>query len=47
MAGRGRTSIVREIKESIEAIDKIGISKRAAREDGNSGIHSKSKRKIP
>lgn len=41
MARRGRTSIVREVKESIEAIDKIGTSKRTAREDGNSGIHSK------
>lgn len=41
MTRRGRTSIVREVKESIDAIDKIGISKRAARKDGNSGIHSK------
>ncbi|MGE7624366.1 hypothetical protein ACQKMD_15320 [Viridibacillus sp. NPDC096237] len=32
MERRGRTSIVREVKESIEAIDKIGISKRAATE---------------
>lgn len=41
MTRRGRTSIVREVKESIDAIDKIGISKRAARKDGTSGIHSK------
>lgn len=41
MARRGRTSIVREVKESIVAIDKIGQSKRTARENKNSGIHSK------
>lgn len=41
MARRGRTSIVREVKESIDAIDKIGQSKRTARENKNSGIHSK------
>ena len=41
MARRGRTSIVREVKESIDTIDKIGVSKRTARKDGNSGIHSK------
>lgn len=41
MARRGRTSIVREVKESIDAIDKIGQSKRDARAKGNSGIHSK------
>ena len=42
--GKKRTYVdrnVREVKESIEAIGKIGISKRAAREDGNSGIHLK------
>jgi integrase len=37
---RGRTSIVREVKESIQAIDKIGQSKREARQNGTSGIHS-------
>lgn len=41
MARRGRTSIVREVKESIDAIDKIGQSKRTARENKDSGIHSK------
>lgn len=37
---RGRTSIVREVKESLQAIDKIGQSKRDARRNGDSGIHS-------
>ncbi|WP_149032076.1 hypothetical protein [Rummeliibacillus stabekisii] len=41
MGRRGRTSIVREVKESIEAIDQIGVSKRMARKEGTSGIHSK------
>lgn len=41
MARRGRTSIVREVKESLSAIDKIGQSKRDARKAGTSGIHSK------
>ncbi|PJO43430.1 tyrosine-type recombinase/integrase [Lysinibacillus xylanilyticus] len=41
MARRGRTSIVREVKESLTAIDKIGQSKRDARKTGTSGIHSK------
>lgn len=41
MARRGRTSIVREAKESIDAIDKIGQSKRDAKKTGNKGIHSK------
>jgi len=41
MARRGRTSIVREVKESLTAIDKIGQSKHAARKTGTSGIHSK------
>lgn len=40
MTRRGRTSIVREVKESLQAIDKIGQSKRDARRIGNSGIHS-------
>lgn len=40
MARKGRTSIVREVKESIQAIDKIGQSKRDARKNGTSGIHS-------
>ncbi|MER2109245.1 MAG: tyrosine-type recombinase/integrase [Solibacillus sp.] len=34
-------SIVFEVKESIRAIDKIGQSKRDAKEKGTSGIHSK------
>ena len=37
---RGRKSIVREVSESLRAIDKIGESKRAARRTGDSGIHS-------
>lgn len=41
MVRRGRTSIVREVKESIDAIDRIGHSKRDARKSGSSGIHSK------
>lgn len=41
MARRGRTSIVREVKESLQAIDKIGESKRDAKKNGTSGIHSK------
>lgn len=41
MARRGRTSIVREVKESLTAIDKIGQSKRDAKKAGTSGIHSK------
>lgn len=41
MARRGRTSIVREVKESLQAIDKIGESKRDAKKTGTSGIHSK------
>lgn len=41
MARRGRTSIVREVKESLQAIDKIGESKYDARKIGKSGIHSK------
>lgn len=41
MARRGRTSIVREVKESLTAIDKIGQSKREAKKAGASGIHSK------
>ena len=40
MVRRGRTSIVREVKESIQAIDKIGQSKRDAKANGTSGIHS-------
>lgn len=40
MARKGRTSIVREVKESLDSIDKIGHSKRAAREAKTSGIHS-------
>lgn len=40
VARRGRTSIVREVKESIQVIDKIGQSKREARQNGTSGIHS-------
>lgn len=40
MARRGRTSIVREVKESLQAIDKIGESKRDAKKAGTSGIHS-------
>lgn len=40
MARRGRTSIVREVKESLDAIDKIGQSKRDAKDKGTSGIHS-------
>lgn len=41
MTRRGRTSIVREVKESLTAIDKIGQSKRDAKKAGTSGIHSK------
>lgn len=41
MARRGRTSIVREVKESLQAIDKIGESKREAMKVGTNGIHSK------
>lgn len=41
MTRRGSKSIVREVKESIQAIDKIGQSKREARRNGESGIHSK------
>ncbi|WP_107951559.1 hypothetical protein [Lysinibacillus parviboronicapiens] len=41
MARRGRTSIVREVKESLQAIDKIGESKCEAKKTGTSGIHSK------
>lgn len=37
---RGRTSIVREVKESIQAIDRIGHSKRDAKKNGANGIHS-------
>lgn len=37
---RGRKSIVREVSESLRAIDKIGESKRAARRAGDTGIHS-------
>lgn len=40
MARRGRKSIVREVSESLRAIDKIGESKRAARRAGDTGIHS-------
>lgn len=40
VARKGRTSIVREVKESLDAIDKIGQSKRDARATGTSGIHS-------
>lgn len=40
MVRRGRTSIVREVKESLAMIDKIGYSKRDAKKAGNSGIHS-------
>ena len=40
MARRGRTSIVREVKESLDSIDKIGQSKRDAKKVGGSGIHS-------
>lgn len=40
MVRRGRTSIVREVKESLDAIDRIGQSKRDARRAGQSGIHS-------
>lgn len=40
MVRRGRTSIVREVKESLTAIDKIGQSKLEARKVGESGIHS-------
>ena len=40
MVRRGRTSIVREVKESVQAIDKIGQSKRDAKDNGTSGIHS-------
>lgn len=40
MARRGRTSIVREVKESLQTIDKIGESKRDAKKAGTSGIHS-------
>ncbi|MFJ7371686.1 site-specific integrase [Lysinibacillus sp. NPDC098008] len=40
MARKGRTSIVREVKESIDAIDKIGQSKREAKRNGTQGIHS-------
>lgn len=36
-----RMSIVKEVSESIRAIDKIGQSKRMARQAGESGIHSK------
>ena len=43
MARRGRTSIVREVKESLQAIDKIGESKRDAKKNGTSGIHSKNR----
>lgn len=41
MAKRVRMSIVKEVSESIRAIDKIGQSKRMARQVGESGIHSK------
>jgi site-specific recombinase XerD len=40
MVRRGRTSIVREVKESIQTIDMIGQSKRDAKRNGTSGIHS-------
>lgn len=40
MARRGSKSIVREVKESLDAIDRIGQSKRDARKSGTSGIHS-------
>ncbi|MFJ7371655.1 site-specific integrase [Lysinibacillus sp. NPDC098008] len=40
MARKGRTSIVREVKESIDAIDKIGQSKRDAKRNSTHGIHS-------
>lgn len=40
MGRRGRTSIVREVKESLQAIDKIGQSKREARKNDATGIHS-------
>lgn len=40
MARRGRTSIVREVKEALDAIDRIGHSKKLAREKGEHAIHS-------
>lgn len=45
MVRKGRTSIVREVKESLNAIDKIGQSKRDARANGTSGIHSLKQKK--
>ena len=40
MVRRGRTSIVREVKEALDAIDRIGHSKKLAREKGEHAIHS-------
>lgn len=40
MARRGRTSIVREVKEALDAIDRIGHSKKLARDKGEHAIHS-------
>lgn len=40
MVRRGRKSIVRQVKESLQAINKIGQSKKMARDKGESGIHS-------
>ena len=45
MVRRGRTSIVREVKESLDAIDKIGQSKRDAKKNGDKGIHSLKQKK--
>ncbi len=42
---RGKRSIVHDVKLTINLIDKIGQSKKAARDNNNQGIHSLKQKK--